>query len=125
VESVSSQQKTGQFSVAGFVQFGQEDTENNMATKAMSTGLSSCCKWEMEVVGSSEGTMHYECCKCGKPCDIWSECSTTYEKSKTISVSFGLKSRIIEIIRLILFGDIQITLPDDIADLIVKKYDHD
>lgn len=35
-----------------------------------STGLSSCHKAEMRVVGDE--TMHYECTICGEACDIWS-----------------------------------------------------
>ena len=31
--------------------------------------ISKCCHEEMKVVGGDEGTNHYECTKCGNPCD--------------------------------------------------------
>lgn len=34
--------------------------------------VSKCCRSEMKVVGSEEGTSYYECLSCGKPCD-WVE----------------------------------------------------
>ena len=50
--------------------------------QTQSTGLSSCCKAEMRVVGGvpdfvgdtvkTKVTMHYECTVCSKPCDMWS-----------------------------------------------------
>ena len=33
--------------------------------------VSKCCKAMMTVASSDEGTSHYECGSCGKPCDIY------------------------------------------------------
>lgn len=45
-------------------------------TKAKQPELSNCHKAPVKVVGGDEGTNHYECTKCGKACDLFTEPST-------------------------------------------------
>ena len=45
--------------------------------------LSTCCKADIEVVGGDEGTNHYECLVCKKPCDTITFDTTTATAAPT------------------------------------------
>ena len=40
---------------------------------------SNCCRAKVKVVGRT--TLHYECCKCGKPCDYIATTRKTWVRS--------------------------------------------